>query len=77
MRHITGRTIRTAIGTAATIATLALPLVLGTAHAAPSDGASSVTASDPVDLGDLDKSTLPKQKKPVDERGSWVWDKWD
>jgi hypothetical protein len=77
MRHITGRTFRTVIGTAATIATLALPLVLGTAHTAPSDGARSVTASEPVDLGDLDQSTLPKPKKPGDEKGSWVWDKWD
>ncbi|MGP4051732.1 hypothetical protein [Streptomyces sp. 2A115] len=87
MRHITGRAVRTAIGTAAAIATLALPLVLGTAHAAPSDGTSSVRiASDPVEPVEFDDPKPPKPakpekpvdpEKPIDTTGSWVWDDWE
>ncbi|MGW0826397.1 hypothetical protein [Streptomyces sp. NPDC002845] len=73
MRHITGRAVRTAIGTVAALATLALPLVLGTAHTAPSDGTSSVRA---IELDSLDP-TYPNPEKPGDDTGSWVWDTWD
>jgi hypothetical protein len=63
MRQITGRAVRTVLGTVAALATLALPLVLAT-HGAPSqsDGTRHVEAyQDPFDT----------------DTGSWVWDSQD
>ncbi|MFF3329516.1 hypothetical protein ACFYWX_08115 [Streptomyces sp. NPDC002888] len=84
MRHVTGRAVRIAVGTAAAVATLALPLALGILHTTPSDSAPSVRAaqappadSDPGDPGDL---PLPKPSKPTgppEDTGSWVWDKFN
>ncbi|BBC36331.1 hypothetical protein SGFS_076250 [Streptomyces graminofaciens] len=75
MGHITGRVVRTAIGTAAALATLALPLVLGihSASSAPA-GQTVVTAVD-LDGDGIDDGALPKPPKNDTDKGSWVWDK--
>ncbi|MFG2132407.1 hypothetical protein ACGFNV_31985 [Streptomyces sp. NPDC048751] len=81
MRQVTGRAVRNALGTAAAIATLALPLALGTLHSASADSAPSVRAAQApptaVGLDDDDLPTLPKppKPKPGDPTGSWVWDR--
>ncbi|GAB2844459.1 hypothetical protein GCM10027074_08990 [Streptomyces deserti] len=79
MTHITGRALRTAIGTAAAIAALALPLVLGTTHAPDPDGAPVVRAAQAAATGtepdEPGEPGLPKPTQPGDDKGSWVWDK--
>ncbi|MFI7503400.1 hypothetical protein ACIBVL_34010 [Streptomyces sp. NPDC049687] len=65
MRHITGRAVRTVLGTVAALATLALPLVL-THATAPSQGAGSGQ----VLAIDWDTLTDPGGT----DTGSWVWD---
>ncbi|MFI2432225.1 hypothetical protein [Streptomyces sp. NPDC018693] len=59
MNHITRRAVRAALGSAAVIAALALPLTLGASAASAADG----------------EPQLPKAEKPIEETGSWVWDK--
>ncbi|MEU6376558.1 hypothetical protein [Streptomyces sp. NPDC046909] len=77
MGHITGRVVRTAIGTAAALATLALPLVLGihSASSAPAGQTSVTAAGVGGDGDDLDDGNLPKPPKNDTDKGSWVWDK--
>ncbi|MEV5463377.1 hypothetical protein [Streptomyces sp. NPDC002788] len=79
MRHITGR-VRTAAGTTAALAALALPLVIASACLTGPDGAGVVragqpTAVDGTEPGESGELVVPKPKDPVDGKGSWVWDK--
>ncbi|WP_105975261.1 hypothetical protein [Streptomyces geranii] len=77
MRRITARAARTALGSAAALATLALPLVLGTLHTGPATGTYSVQATETTPDSGVDEFGDPigPKPKPGDPTGSWVWDK--
>ncbi|MFI8187462.1 hypothetical protein ACIF8T_01400 [Streptomyces sp. NPDC085946] len=80
MRHINGRAVRTAIGTAAATAALALPLVLGGGQAAAADDTLVLQAGQDVTVVGTDpevpeEPVFPKPKDPGEGKGSWVWDK--
>ncbi|WP_432133041.1 MULTISPECIES: hypothetical protein [unclassified Streptomyces] len=73
MRQITRRAARTAVGTAAVVAALALPLTLGASAAVAAD-----TPPAPVVIeDDLGDPPMPKPEKPTEDTGSWVWDKFE
>lgn len=81
MRHLTGRAVRIALGSAAAVATLALPLALASLHTTTTaDTTPSVQAAqEPPAAFDPGEEDLPVPKKPKptgpgDDTGSWVWD---